>query len=53
MLKKRGFHLLIMAGVLVLVLPMGFDLKSSAVISLGFGSAFSLIRLNAKLVKSY
>lgn len=53
MLKKRVVHLLILIGVLGLVLPMGFNLKSSAVISLGFGSAFSLIRLNARLAKSY
>ncbi len=51
MLLKRVIHLLIPAGILALALPIGFDLESSAIISLGFGSAFSLIRLNVKLIK--
>lgn len=50
MLNKRSFHILIIGGILALVLPMGFDLKTSVVISVGFGSVFSLLRLNARLL---
>ncbi len=53
MLKRRFVPMVILMGILGIVLPMGFDLGSSALISFGFGTAFSLLRWNAKLVKNY
>ena len=53
MLMSRKLHLIILIGILGLILPMGFDLGVSSVVSIGFASVFSLLRVNAKLVKNY
>ncbi len=52
MLFKKEIHSIIMICILGLIIPLGFDLKASAAISIGFGSVFSLLRLNARLVKN-
>ncbi len=53
MLFKKEIHSIIMICVLGLILPLGFDLKSSAAISFGFGSVFSLLRLNTRFINNY
>ncbi len=52
MILKKGIHSMILVGVLGLLLPLGFDLKPSLGISVGFAFVFSLLKLNTRLVQN-